>query len=111
MADLAALIARVPPKLTKAQWRTLQALSDAHPDAYCSLEVIERGYTQIPIFRARLKSVPCPTCGHPSKEAPLDWDCVEALDKAGLVSERVRGSSAYFITDAGLKALQARAGQ
>jgi hypothetical protein len=98
----------LPPKLTKARRRTLELLGATHPDAYFALEVVDQGYDRIPIFRARLKSVPCPTCGHPTKETPIDWDVVEALNKAGLVAERIKGSSAYYITDAGRAALSAR---
>lgn len=91
--------------LTKAQERTLALLASSHPDAYFGLEVVDQGYARMPIFRARFKSVPCPTCGHPTKEIPVNWDVVEALNKAALIAERIKGSSAYYITPAGRAAL------
>lgn len=87
-------------KLTKAAMKWLRALAELHPDACLTMESIDRGYAQMPLFRARLKSVPCPTCGHPTKEQPVKWDVVAALAEHGSIAERISGSGYFYITPA-----------
>lgn len=94
-------------KLTKAQRRWLTKLGTLHVDACFTQEMIDRGHQEIPLFRARLRSVPCPTCGHPSDEEPMDWDVIDALAAAGMVAERIARSGYFYITDAGRSALEA----
>lgn len=93
-------------KLSKAQKRWLAKLGALHVDACFTQEMIDRGFQEIPLFRARLRSVPCPTCGHPSAEEPVDWDVIDALNDAGMVAERVARSGYFYITEAGRTALR-----
>jgi hypothetical protein len=95
-------------KLTKAQTRWLRALGELHRDACFTLECIDRGYNEMPLFRARLRSVPCPTCGHPTKEQVVKWEVVDALNQAGMISERLRGTGYYYINPVGLAALESQ---
>ena len=96
-------------KLTKAQARLLAKFASYPPGSRMYLESVDRGYNAMPIFRARLQSSCCPTCGQYRDTEPVSFDCVVALHELGMIKERLRGTEIFYnddITDAGRKALE-----
>lgn len=95
-------------KPTFAQRRMLARLL-ANAGSSVSIETIERGGMEPPMFRGHYQRASCPHCGHATREA-ANWRVIFALVEGGYLRPQMRGADYYTadgITDAGHAALAA----